>query len=267
MEALFEKNVSFDDDVKRNIVSLKVSEDLFDDLYNGEPNCKAIAMAVEARVKQDAPNGVISRGFHYTTGIMYPFESENYQRTRFSDGSFGCWYGSLDLETTIYETAFHNMKDILGTAGISEIIYREGAIYNIHCKGILLDFRGQETKCPQLVKEDYAFTQQIGRRLSNEGHPGLLTSSARKPGGVNIVAFSEKILSKARVSSYLSYYINPLTKTVKVEKEKGSPYLEIDLSQMINLSQLRYPLKGRVAQMKAENEHSEYFSDVDVSNE
>ena len=234
MEDLFKKNDALEEDVKRNILSLKKSEDLFDDLYDDEPGCKEIAQAAEARIKQDIPTGIISRGFHYTTGILFPFESENYQRTRFSDGFFGCWYGSLDLDTTIYETAFHNLKDVLGTAGVTEIIYRERAIYNIRCQGILLDFRGQEKKYPQLIAEDYAFTQQIGRRLATEGHPGFLTPSARKTGGVNVVALSEKILSNPRVSQYLSYHINPVTKSVRVEKEKAKIYLEVNFSNLTN---------------------------------
>ncbi len=233
MEELFEKNATLNEDVKRNILSLKKSEDLFDDLYSDEPGFNEIAQAAEARVKSDAPAGMISRGFHYTTGIMFPFESENYQRTRFSDGSFGCWYGALDLDTTIYETAFHNLMDVLGTAGVTEIIYRERAIYNILCQGILLDFRGQEQRYPQLLAEDYTFTQQIGSRISNEGHPGLLTRSARNIGGTNLVAFTEKILSKPRVSHYLSYHINPTKKSVRVEKEKGKTYLEADFSHSL----------------------------------
>jgi hypothetical protein len=232
VEALFEKNEILNEDVKRNILSLKKSEDLFDDLYD-EPGWKEVAQAAEARVKQDIPTGIISRGFHYTTGILFPFESENYQRTRFSDGSFGCWYGALDLDTTIYETAFHHLKDVLGTSGVTDVIYRERAIYNVHCQGILLDFRGQETNYPELIAEDYTFTQQIGRRLATEGHPGLLTPSARKRDGVNLVALTEKILSNPRVLHYLSYYINPVKKSVRVEKVKNRTYLEVNFSDSL----------------------------------
>lgn len=221
------------EDIKRNILSLRVSEDLFDDLYNDEPDCAAIAQAAEARVKQHIPNGIISRGFHYTTGIMYPFESENYQQTRFSDGSFGCWYGSMDLETTIYETAYHNLKDVLSILGITETVYRERRIYNIHCQGILLDFRSQVKKYPELIANDYAFTQQIGKRIATEGHPGLITPSARKSRGVNVVSFTEKILTNPRVLHYLSYYINPVKKSVRVEKEKGKLLLEADFKEVL----------------------------------
>ncbi len=225
--SLFDKNATLKQFIKRNIPSLKISEDLFDDLYDDDDDCKTIAIAAEARVKQEAPANLIQRGFHYTMSVMYPFESENYQRTRYSDGSFGCWYGSMDLDTTIYETAYHNLKNELNVEGIKEVIVRERAVYNIHCEGVLLDFRGQQISYPDLIKDDYAFTQQIGRRLSHEGHPGLLAPSARKPDGINVVVLNSEILSNPQISQYLTYYINPLMQTVEVEITPKKKYLTI----------------------------------------
>lgn len=223
---LFERNASLNEDIKRNIPSLRKSEDLFDDLYE-EEDYKPIAIATEARVKRDCPPNLIQRGFHYTMSVMYPFESENYQRTRYSDGSFGCWYGSMDLETSIYETAFHHLKIELDIQGNNEVIVRERAVYNIHCESVLLDFRGQQTAYPDLIHDDYAYTQQIGRKLSTQGHPGLLTPSARKPDGVNVVVFNPGILSNPRLSQFLTYYINPMKQTVEVESIPGKKHLTI----------------------------------------
>lgn len=225
---LFEKNATLNEDIKRNIPSLRISEDLFDDLYDDNNHYHEIAIAAESRVKQGLPTNIIQRGFHYTTGVLFPFESENYQRTRYSDGSFGCWYGSMDLETTIYETAYHNLKNELNIEGISEIITRERAIYNVLCQGVLLDFRGKHLSHPKLIQEDYSFTQQIGRRLSKEGHPGILAPSARKKDGVNVVVFNPNILSNAKVTQYLTYYIDPVNECVKVEATPGKPYLTIE---------------------------------------
>lgn len=227
MRELFSKIQEIDEDVKRNIVSLIKSEDLFDDLHDGDNESKKIAQAMEANVKKDLPLGLISRGFHYTTAIGYPFNSENYQRTRYSDGTFGCWYGSQDLDTTIHETAFHALKDVMNVEGLTEIIHRERAIYNIHCKGVLVDFTNKESHYPELTAHDYTFTQQIGKRLSSEGHPGLLAPSVRKKGGVNVVAFDQKILKDPRLSCYLIYHIDPIKQKVRVEKIKGKRYRDI----------------------------------------
>lgn len=225
---LFEKNATLNEDVKRNIPSLRISEDLFDDLYDDDNNYKEIAQAAESRVKQGIAANIIQRGFHYTTGVLYPFESENYQRTRYSDGSFGCWYGSMDLDTTIFETAYHNLKNELNIEGVNEIIIRERAVYNVLCQGVLLDFRGKHLLEPKLIQEDYSFTQQIGRRLSREGHPGLLAPSARKKEGINVVIFNPNILSNARAVQYLTYYIDPIKECVRVETTPGTTYLTIN---------------------------------------
>ncbi|MCS5710141.1 RES domain-containing protein [Candidatus Berkiella aquae] len=223
---LYAKNATVNEDVKRNIPSLRISEDLFDDLYD-DNDYKAVAIAAESRVKQDCAPDFIQRGFHYTTSVLFPFDSENYQRTRYSDGSFGCWYGSMELDTTIYETAFHNLKNELNVEGIKEVIIRERAIYNIFCEGILLDFRELQNHFPKLIHDDYSYTQQIGRHLATQGHPGLLAPSARKPGGVNVVVFNSQILSNPRVSQYLTYYIDPINQTVRVEKKPNELYLMI----------------------------------------
>ncbi len=230
MDDLFQKNEAVNTDVKRNIVSLRKSEDLFDDLYDEDDGSKEIAQAVESHVKRNMPLGLLSRGYHYTTSIMFPFEAENYQRTRYSDGSFGCWYGSLGLDTSIYETAYHNLQNEISIVGMEEIIYRERAIYDVKCEGILVDLRGHQKKYPDLIANDYSLTHQIGHRLSKQGHPGLLAPSARKLSGTNIAVFNPSILTNPRISCYLSYNIDPIKKTIIVKREKNVIYMKIDFS-------------------------------------
>lgn len=46
-------------------------------------------------------------------------------------------------------------------------------------RGVLVDFTEKSKEHPELVAQDYSFTQQIGKRLSSEGHPGILAPSAR----------------------------------------------------------------------------------------
>jgi hypothetical protein len=73
VQSLFDKTVDFNDDVFRNITSLRESEDLFDDLSDGHEFLSNVARTVEMKVKSTIPPGIISRGFHYTTAIDYPF--------------------------------------------------------------------------------------------------------------------------------------------------------------------------------------------------
>lgn len=218
---LFDKTRDFDDDAFRNIVSLRESEDLFSDLSGGNEYLSAVATAAEMRVKSAIPAGFVQRGFHYTTSITYPFEHEPYLRTRYGNGSFGVWYGALALDTTIHETAFHMVKEETGIEGNSGVIIRERAVYLVHCRALLIDLAGKGKTFRGLVSDDYGLTQQIGERLHNEGHPGLLAPSARHEGGTTLVAFTPSVLSNARSFCYLTYSCDLTRRMVTVERQPG----------------------------------------------
>lgn len=224
---LFSHVRDFDEDVFRNIVSLRESQDLFDDLTGGNTSTSAIAIEAEARVKANIPLGLISRGFHYTIAITYPFEHEPYLKTRYGNGAYGVWYGALALDTTINETAFHMVKEESGIEGNTGSIYRERAVYLIHCKALLIDLSGKETEYPDLVGQDYGFTQQVGERIRREGHPGLLAPSARHKSGINLVSFSPSILSDHRMHCYLTYICDPVRRIVTVERTVGDVMLTL----------------------------------------
>ncbi len=223
---LLDKICPFDADVYRNIVSLKETADLFDDLTDGDPELSAIAIAAESRVKANLPAGVIDRGFHYTTAIEYPFKTDPFMQSRFGDGTYGVWYGCLEQETTIFETAYHIMMGLLNDIhDLSGVIKQERAVYLVHCKALLVDLRGKRESHPDLVSNDYSFCQQIGHRLHYEGHPGLLTPSARCNGN-NLMIFEPKVLDNPRISHYLSYDFIPLQRRCLV-KRGGAPLLDI----------------------------------------
>jgi hypothetical protein len=219
--ALFDATRDFDDDAYRNIVSLRESEDLFSDLSGGDGQLSAVAAAAEIRVKSAIPSGIIPRGFHYSTSITYPFEHEPYLRTRYGNGSFGVWYGALAMETTIHETAFHMVREEAGIEGNRGPIIRERAVYLVHCRALLLDLTGKARAFPGLVAVDYGLTHQIGERLHQEGHPGLLSPSARHAGGTSLVALTSTILSNPRSFCYLTYSCDPVQRTVTVERQPG----------------------------------------------
>ncbi len=222
-----EKSSDLDVDVFRNIVSLRKSQNLFDDLSD-DVEATDIAVAAEMRVKQNIPSGVIHRGFHYNTAIGYPFETEPYLHSRYSNGSFPVWYGSLELLTTIYETAYHMIKNESAVEGLNEVITRERAAYKVHCKALLVDISEKHSKYPQLLANDYSFTQQLGQRLAIEGHPGLLYASARcQKRGINTAVFTPKVLSNPRLNRYFTYKFDPRTRGVQVEEKPGIPLLNI----------------------------------------
>lgn len=225
--SLFDHVSDFNGDLHRNIVSLRESEDLFDDLSDGDPALSMVAIDAEIRVKQDIPTGLVERGFHYSLAIGYPFETEPFMATRFGDGTYGVWYGAIGLETSIHETAYHTKKDILNIIGMHEEIVRERAVYLVRCQALLIDLRDKAAVTPRLIDDDYSFCQQIGRRLHHEGHPGLLAPSARHKGGENTVIFKPEVLRDPRPQCYLTYTFNPVSGTLKVERAPGEVLLSL----------------------------------------
>jgi hypothetical protein len=230
-KTLFDKTVDYTGQPYRNITTLRESEDLFDDLTDGDENASAIAAEAEMRVKEQSvlqDPKIIQRGFYYTRSIIeYPFKNEPTLFTRFGDGTYGVWYGSLEMKTTVFETGFHMIKAERAVEGLDEVIVRERAVYKVKCSAILIDLRGKQGSFPELVADNYGFTQQIGRRINREGHPGLLAPSARYD-GTNIVVFNPDMLSDPRLHCHLTYYFDPQTVEIKVERTVGRTWLKVD---------------------------------------
>lgn len=156
--------------VVRNIVSLRDSQDLFDDLTS-DPAEWRLAQQVEDEVKPPpyrsaAP--VIDRPFEdaaWFNAVNWPFR--HWQASRFSDGSYGVWYGSESAETTVYESAYHWVRGLLSDAGFENLsVVAERKVYSVACNAALLDFRKAATDQPDLVHpSDYGLCQSIGARM------------------------------------------------------------------------------------------------------
>lgn len=211
--------------LKRNIVSLRESEDLFDDLSESK-EARDIARAFEAEAKKTVPPNIIDRSFHYTTAIEYPFANEPYLQSRYGTGEFPVWYGSLDLDTTIYETAYHMLKEENKVHDNDDIIYRERAVYDVSCNAILIDLRNKVKDFPDLIANHYSFTQPIAKRIAQEGHPGILVPSARIKGD-NAVVFKKSVLSNPNLMCYLCYTLIRNESKVIVERTPDQIYLEV----------------------------------------
>ena len=228
---LFDKTADFSGQPYRNITTLRESEDLFDDLTGGDEAASAIAAEAEMRVKDHPVRRdpkIIQRGFDYTRSIIdYPFKNEPYLSTRFGDGTYGVWYGSLEMKTTVFETGFHMIKAEGAVEGLDEVVVRERAVYRVKCSAILIDLRGKQSSFPKLVANNYGFTQQIGQRMNREGHPGLLAPSSRYK-GTNIVIFNPDVLSDPRLHCHLTYFFDPLTLKIRVERTVGRTWLKLD---------------------------------------
>lgn len=233
MNALFNgiTTTDFHDDTHRNIVSLRESENLYDDLTDSTKGWQS-AIELEAETKPRtyvSHQPIIERPFEeaaYNEAIDYPFT--NWTNTRYSNGSFGVWYGTDTLETGIYETVHHWRKGLLADAGWDNIegIVSERKVYNVRCDAALLNFIPKLATFPSLIDPDnYAYTHQVGTRIHHEGYPGLISHSARCEGDIYAI-FNPQILSNPRQRCFLTYRIE--SGSVIVERQLGKILFQIN---------------------------------------
>lgn len=216
-------------DLYRNVVSLRVTENLFDDLSSDHADWQT-AIELELQTKPasyTSSTPIIHRPFEeaaWNEAIGFPFRT--WSRSRYSDGSFGVWYGADTLETTIHETVYHWRNRLLADAGFTQPGIRiERSVHLVRCDAALIDLRNQAGAYPMIVdKADYTYTQQIGGRLHREGHPGLLTLSARCTGEVYAI-MNPAVLSNPRPNCYLSYITTG--SGVDVERAPGELLLSV----------------------------------------
>lgn len=217
-------------DVARNIVSLRESQHLFDDLTD-DPAEWLLAQKVEDEVKPppySSRKPIIDRPFEdaqWFNAIDWPFK--HWQTSRFSDGSFGVWYGSESVETTVYESAYHWYRGLLIDAGFEQMaVIAERKVYWVACNAALLDFREVIAEEPDLLHPlNYTLCQTVGSRIHREGHPGLLTQSVRRPAGENLAIFNPAVLSNPRQNCQLTYRLQG--GQIVVEKQPGATWITL----------------------------------------
>lgn len=202
---------SIHQDLFRNIVSLRETQDLYDDLSEDPEDWQA-AIELEATHKPfsyTSHQPVIDRPFEeaaFLDAIQFPFD--NLGESRFSRGHFGVWYGSEAMETTIHETVYHWRNDLLADAGFQDIegVAIERRVHLVRCHAALIDLSGMHETWAELVSDNYAPCQALGAQIHQQGHPGLWTRSARSDGN-NAAVFTPRVLSNPRIHCYLTYRI------------------------------------------------------------
>lgn len=217
--SLYDTLTDFDDRVFRNIATLRVSRNLFDDLV-ADDGAQAAAVAADLRMRPWPP-GVIERGLRYSEAIGYPFTSDRTVASRYGDGTVRVWYGALDEATSLAETCWHQLRQLQAVDGIDAPVTRHRAMYRVRARGLFLELRGKEQHHPQLFDEDYAATQAIGKHASAQGLPGLLYPSARWRDGSCLAAFRAEVLGDPLLIHYLTYRIDAVAGTVTIERTPG----------------------------------------------
>ena len=230
-ETLVRNVADFQGDLVRNIKGIRFSQSLFDDL-SADPQDQAVAIAAEGaeRIPTEAP--LVTRPFDYGAVITWPFVPHNWHATRWSDGlSYGVWYGSLDMETTVYESVYHWHRFVVDAfPSVEREIIGERRVLDVRCEAILIDLR-RAGEARLTDRRDYGYTQGLGRYLHDRAQNGLLGQSARH-GGDNAAIFDPRCLSKPRDRCFLTYRMDPREDLVTVERAPGEAGLEIKPSTL-----------------------------------
>ena len=127
--------------------------------------------------------------------------------TRFSGEDRGVWYAGFSLKTAQAEVAFHYGE------GLREVNWREEEIvdYREYLADFHADFhdlRSQDVRQQELRKDDpykkylqpasYRASQQLGRRLLDQGSAGIVYPSVRHAGGTCIACFRPALVTNVR---------------------------------------------------------------------
>jgi hypothetical protein len=230
---LLSSSVDFHDDLARNIPGIRASQNLFDDL-SSDPADWDIAIAAEGSDRIPTGSALITRPFDYGSVIGYSFDAAHWQATRFSDGtSYGVWYGSLALETTVYETAWHWYRFVLDSfAAEARVIVTDRRVFDVRCDALLVDLRGKESAFPGLTdRTSYALTHKLGRYLRDQDQNGLLVRSARCD-GINAAILRPERLSNVRDRLFLTYRLDVARDTLMVERTPGRKWMKVTPSAL-----------------------------------
>jgi hypothetical protein len=134
--------------------------------------------------------------------------------SRFSGSDRGAWYAGFSLKTAQTEVAFHYGE------GLREVNWQEEEV--VDYREYLADFRAefhdlrsgdprdQETRTNNVYKkylqpDSYRASQQLGRRLLNQGSAGIVYPSVRHSGGTCIACFRPALVSNIREGARITF--------------------------------------------------------------
>jgi len=138
------------------------------------------------------------------SGIMAAFTHLNPDGSRFTDGSYGVFYASNNIETAVAETKHHRERFMRATGQGS--MHLDMRVYVTDLTADLHDIRGRQADMPLVYHADrYGAGQQLAKTLKAEGSNGIVYSSVRYQGGECAAVFRPKVLSKCRQERHLAY--------------------------------------------------------------
>jgi hypothetical protein len=119
---------------------------------------------------------------------------------RFNDSRRGAWYAGADLETSIYEVAFHKRR-FLKEGRISERISFDYADFLSDFSGqfhFLDDSEREQCLQPGPIPQCYGPSQALANSLLYSGSSGIVYPSVRRSGGTCIACFRPALVFHPR---------------------------------------------------------------------
>ena len=144
-----------------------------------------------------------------------PFEAKSQlfpQPTRFSDGAIPVFYSALEVDTAEVEVRDWCLRHAFGTTRERRTAYYMSfsCDYAAHTK----DLRPHVAILPCLIQDEesgYADCHRIAAEVVKDGLGGLLTPSARKPGGTCLPVFRREALANPTKHDWVEFRFDPET--------------------------------------------------------
>lgn len=138
-----------------------------------------------------------------STPIMAAFTHLNPDGGRFTDSTYGAFYGGLTIDAAIIETRYRREKFLAATEG-GRTIDVDMRVYVARLDGELHDVR---KGAPAAIHypNDYSGSQALGRQLRSKGSNGIIYNSVRDEGGTCVAVFRPRLLSNCRQERHLTY--------------------------------------------------------------
>ena len=138
------------------------------------------------------------------TVIMAPFTHLSPAGSRFADGTFGAFYASVNLATSIAETRYHREKFLHATR--QDAIELDMRCYLSDIVATFHDIRGKRSRMPDIYDaHSYVSSQMFGRALKLGGSNGVVYESVRAPGGECVAVFRPRLIQNLRQGVHLRY--------------------------------------------------------------
>lgn len=140
-----------------------------------------------------------------STPVMAAFTHLNPEGSRFSDGSYGVYYASNQLETAIAEVSHHRALFLSRTAEAAIDI--DLRLITATLEAPLHDLRTLRKSAPQLYDPlHYAAPQTLGRQLREAGSWGVVYHSVRHAGGLCAGVFRPRALKAVREAAHIALH-------------------------------------------------------------